>query len=103
MLSNIHVVISSAQHLSNLCRSVSTLVFEAGVNDIKNKWSEDLKVDFSCIADSLLDTGKQLIITGLFPSPCFGDVKFSCLAQLHTWLKGYCIKAFPSWQQFHYT
>ncbi len=52
----------SALHLCDQYRSVSTLVLEAGVNDIRNQRSEELKDDFAHLVDTLLDTGKQLII-----------------------------------------
>lgn len=83
---------SAALRLSDQCSSVSTLVIEAGVNDIKKQRSEELKVDFARLVDSLLDTGKQVIVSGPLPSPCFGDIKFSRLRQLHIWQKSYCMR-----------
>jgi len=81
---------SCALHLSDQFRTVSTLVLEAGVNDIKHQQSEVLKdyfirfieASFQCpAADNFRSTTLS----------CFGDLKFSRLRQLHTWLKGYCM------------
>ncbi len=74
---SINDVKSAALHLSDQYSSVPTLVVEAGVNDIKNQRSEELKQDFIRLVESLLDTGKQVIVSGPLPSPCFSDIKFS--------------------------
>lgn len=71
--------------------SASTVVIQAGTNDIKDRQSEVLKKDFATSIDCLLDTGKRLVISGPIPAPRFGDVPFSRLYQLHLWLKGYCL------------
>ena len=93
---SVNNIITAALHLSAQYRSASVLVLEAGVNDIKIQQSEALKEDFTRLVDTLLDTGKQLILSGPLPSPCFGDVKYSRLRQLHTWLKGFCMsKSIP--------
>ncbi|TWW74414.1 hypothetical protein D4764_14G0004170 [Takifugu flavidus] len=76
----------SAQH-----PSASTLVLEAGINNLKFQQSEVLKQDFIFLVDRLLDTGKRLIISGPLPPPRYGDVVTSRLRQLHLWLKGYCL------------
>ncbi len=81
---------SSAQRLLRHHPSVSTVVVEAGTNDLRLQQSEKLKDDFLSLIDNLRQTNKQIIILGPLPSPHFGDVKFSRLWQLHTWLKGYC-------------
>ncbi|TWW54729.1 hypothetical protein D4764_0249180 [Takifugu flavidus] len=59
----------SAQH-----PSASTLVLEAGINDLKFQQSEVLKQDSISLVDRLLDTGKRLIISGPLPPPRYGDV-----------------------------
>ncbi len=87
---SINDISSVAKLLSDWHRSASTLVIEAGVNDIKNQRSEELKEDYTRLVDSLLDTGKQLVISGPLPSLYSGDVKFSRLRQSHIWLKRYC-------------
>lgn len=69
----------------------STLVIEAGVNGMKNQRSEELKEDFTHLVDTLLVTGKQVVVCGPLPPPCFGNIKFSRLHQLHAWQKGYCM------------
>uniref|UniRef100_A0A665WRD4 SGNH hydrolase-type esterase domain-containing protein n=1 Tax=Echeneis naucrates TaxID=173247 RepID=A0A665WRD4_ECHNA len=78
---------SAAGLLSDRHRSASTLAIELGANDIKKQRSEDLKEDFRKLIDRLLDTGKQLVISGPLPSMYSGKVRFSRLLQLHTWLK----------------
>lgn len=84
-------VTSSALQLSAQHPSASTLVLEAGINDLKFQQSEVLKQDFISLVDRLLDTGKRLIISGPLPPPRYGDVITSRLRQLHLWLKGYCL------------
>ncbi|TWW54216.1 hypothetical protein D4764_0264650 [Takifugu flavidus] len=84
-------VTSSALQLSAQHPSASTLVLEAGINDLKFQQSEVLKQDFISLVDRLLDTGKRLIISGPLPPPRYGDVVTSRLHQLHLWLKGYCL------------
>ncbi len=44
--------------------SASAVIVQAGTNDIKYQQSEILKGDFMGLVDSLLDTGKQIIISG---------------------------------------
>ena len=89
-------IASSALQLLNQHSSAATVVLEAGLNDLKHQWSELLKTDFIRLTDSLLDTGKNIIISGPLPPPRFGDVKFSRIRQLHIWLKGYCmVKSIP--------
>ncbi|TWW54102.1 hypothetical protein D4764_0145690 [Takifugu flavidus] len=67
-------VTSSALQLSAQHPSASTLVLEAGINDLKFQQSEVLKQDFISLVDRLLDTGKRLIISGPLPLPRYGDV-----------------------------
>ncbi|TWW77909.1 hypothetical protein D4764_11G0000300 [Takifugu flavidus] len=67
-------VTSSALQLSAQHPSASTLVLEAGINDLKFQQSEVLKQDFISLVDRLLDTGKRLIISGPLPPPRYGDV-----------------------------
>ena len=94
--SRVTEITSSALQLSAQHNSASTLVLEAGINDLKNHQSEVLKQDFVSLVDRLLDTGKRLIISGPLPPPRYGDVTTSRLRQLHLWLKGYCLgKSIP--------
>ena len=89
-------VASSALQLSEQHSLASTLVQEAGINNLKNQQSEVLKRDYISLVDRLLDTGKWQIIAGPLPPPQYGDVTTSRLRQLHLWLKGYClIKSIP--------
>ena len=88
----VNEVASSALKLSEQHSLASTLVLEAGINDLKNQQSEVLKQDYISLVDRLLDTGKRLIIAGPLPPPRYGDVTTSRLRQLHLWLKGYCLK-----------
>ncbi|KAL7394730.1 hypothetical protein ABVT39_003009 [Epinephelus coioides] len=89
-------VASSALQLTARHSSASTLVLEAGINDLRNQQSEVLKQDFTSLVDRLLDTEKRLIISGPLPPPRYGDVTTSHLRQLHLWLKGYCFsKSIP--------
>ncbi len=80
-------ITSSALLLVDQHDSASAVVIEAGVNDCKFQQSELLRKEF---VDSLLDTGKQCFISGQLLATRFGDVNFSCLCQLHIWLKGFC-------------
>ena len=70
--------------------SATTVIVQAGSNDLKLQQSESLKKDFVQVVDNLLDTGKQVVISGPIPSPHFGDIVFSRIRQLHIWLKRYC-------------
>ena len=70
--------------------SASTVILHIGSNDIKAQQSEKLKKDFISLIDTLLDSRAQCVISGPMPSPCWGDIKFSRLLNLHIWLKGYC-------------
>lgn len=67
-----------------------TVVVHCGSNDIGREQSEQLEVDFKNLINVLLETGKQTVISGPLPSPSFGDIAFSRIRQLHTFLKGYC-------------
>ncbi|XP_061563256.1 uncharacterized protein LOC133418538 [Cololabis saira] len=82
---------SAALRLCDQHSSASTLVLEAGINDLRNRQSEVLKQEFRAMVDRLLDTGKRLVISGPLPPPRYGDVTTSRLRQLHRWLKGYCL------------
>ncbi|KAL7378551.1 hypothetical protein ABVT39_015497 [Epinephelus coioides] len=66
---------SSTLQLTARHSSASTLVLEAGINDLRNQQSEVLKQDFISLVDCLLDTGKRLIISGPLPPPRY--VSFS--------------------------
>ncbi|KAK0138885.1 hypothetical protein N1851_024558 [Merluccius polli] len=70
--------------------SATTVIVQAGTNDLKLQQSESLKKDFVQLVNNLLDTGKQVVISGPIPSPRFGDIVFSRIRQLHIWLKRYC-------------
>lgn len=50
------------------------MVLEAGINNLRFQQSEILKQDFATMIDRLLATGKQLIIPGPLPPPCYGDI-----------------------------
>ncbi|CAJ1055543.1 hypothetical protein D4764_0229340 [Xyrichtys novacula] len=82
---------SSALQLSKEHGSATTLVLQAGTNNLKKQQSEVLKQDFSSLVDRLLHTGKHVVISGLLPSPRHRDVSSSRIRQLHLWLKGYCL------------
>lgn len=70
--------------------SASTVILHVGSKDIKTQQSEKLKKDFMSLIDTLLDSRAQCVISGAMSSPCWGDVKFSCVLNLHISLKGYC-------------
>lgn len=67
-----------------------SLVVHIGANDIRAAASEQIKEDFNRLMDTLWETGKTIAISG--PLPCFnrGDMKYSRLRQLHSWLKERC-------------
>lgn len=77
------VVATSALQLNAQHRSALTLVLEASFND-KYQQSEILKQDFAAMIDCLLDTGKQLIISGPLLPPRYGDVTTRVLSHLWT-------------------
>ena len=68
----------------------SSIIIHAGSNDIGLQQSERLKDDFRALISSVLAADRTCIISGPFPSPCYGDGKFSSIRGLHIWLKGYC-------------
>ena len=70
--------------------TASTAIVHVGSNDIRLQQSQKLVDDFETLIHTVLDTGKRCVVSGPIPSPCFGDVNFSRLRQLHIWLKGYC-------------
>lgn len=70
--------------------SATTIIIHVGTNDLRNNQSETLKEDFMKLMDSLLQTDRKFIASGPLPCPSFGNIKFSRVRQLHTWLKGYC-------------
>ncbi|KAK7883854.1 hypothetical protein WMY93_026977 [Mugilogobius chulae] len=80
----------SAPQIISQLPSVSTVVIHVGSNDLKRQQSEKLKDDFIALINSIQSTGKKCVISGPLPAPCFGDVKFSRLRQLHVWLKAFC-------------
>ena len=82
--------------------SASTVVTHVGSNDIKLQQSEKLKDDFKTLIDTVLESGRQCVISGPLPSPRFGDVKFSRMRQLHIWLKKLCCTmGIPFVDNFH--
>ena len=81
---SVNEVASSALTLSAQHSAASTLVLEAGINNLKIQQSEVLKRDYVSFVDPLLDTGKWLIIAG--PLPHLGMVTSRQL-----WLQGYCL------------
>lgn len=86
-------VTTSALQLSEQHCSASTMVLEAGINDLRFQQSEILKQEFATMIDRLLATEKRLIISG---PPRYGDIITSRLRQLHLRLKGYCLmKSIP--------
>lgn len=70
--------------------AASTVIVHVGSNDIKLQQSEKLRDDFKTLINTLLESGKQCVVSGPFPSPRYTDMVFSRIRQLHTWLKGYC-------------
>ena len=78
---------SAADQVIHNQESAKTVIVQAGTNALKEQQSESLKKNFVQLVDNLLVTGKQLVISGPIPSPCFGDIVFSRIRQLHIWLK----------------
>lgn len=70
--------------------TASTIAVHVGSNDIKIQQSEKLKDYFKELIETVFKTGMQCVISGPIPSPCFGDMNFSRIRQLHIWLKTYC-------------
>lgn len=86
-------VTTSALQLSEQHCTASTMVLEAGINNLRFQQSEILKQDFATMIDRLLATEKRLMISG---PPRQGDIITSRLRQLHLRLKGYCLmKSIP--------
>ena len=63
--------------------AATTIIFHVGSNDISLESSVDLEADFKNLINTLLETGRQCVISALIPSICFGDVNFSRIRQLH--------------------
>lgn len=83
--------------------AASTILTHIGSNNLKLENSEGPKNDFKILTDTVLTAGKQCVVSGLLPSPRFGDVKFSCAHQLHVWIKGYCLlMGIPFVDNFHF-
>ena len=78
---------SAADQVIHNQESAKTVIVQAGTNALKEQQSESLKKNFVQLVDNLLVTVKQLVISGPIPSPCFGDIVFSRIRQLHIWLK----------------
>lgn len=57
-----------------------------GINDIKSQKMKVPKEYVGLLVDSLLDTRKQVIISGPVPPPRFGDIKLIRVRQFHIWL-----------------
>ena len=69
---------------------VSSVVIHVGSNDIKRQQSELLQEDFKALITTVRATGKTCIISGPFPSPQYGDERYSRIRDLHIWLKRHC-------------
>ena len=69
---------------------IDSIVVHMGFNDIMEGSSEQLKLVFKELIDSLLDTNKRPIISGPVPSLNRGIECFSMILSLHNWLCDYC-------------
>jgi lysophospholipase L1-like esterase len=69
---------------------INSIVVHVGFNDIMKGSSEQLKLDFKELIDSLLDTNKRPIISGPVSSLNRGIERFSRIIFLHNCLRDYC-------------
>jgi hypothetical protein len=69
---------------------IDSIVVHVSFNDIMKGSSEQLKLDFKELIDSLLDTNKRPIISGPVSSLNRGIKRFSRILSLHNWQRDYC-------------
>lgn len=72
--------------LPTLPMSISTLVVHVGTNDIMQTHTEPIKSAFLDLFNFLKQTGKVVYVSGPIPTFQKGDMRFSKLFGLHTWL-----------------
>lgn len=69
---------------------IDSIVVLVGFNYIMKGSSEQFKLDFKVLIDSLPDNNKRPIISGPVPSLNRGIEGFSRILSLHNWLRDYC-------------
>jgi hypothetical protein len=69
---------------------IDSIVVHVGFNEIMKSSSEQLKLDFKELNDSVLDANKIPIISGPVPTLNRGIEHFSKILYLHNWLRDYC-------------
>jgi hypothetical protein len=69
---------------------LETVIFHAGVNDLRQKETETLKSHFCSLAEEVSKAGKNLVISGPLPMTRKGCEAFSRLLSLNDWLIKWC-------------
>ena len=71
-------------------KEIDTVIFHAGVNDLRYKETETLKTHFRNLAADLSNAKMSLVISGPLPMRRRGCEAFSRLLNLNEWLKTWC-------------
>ena len=71
-------------------KDLDTVIFHAGVNDLRYKQTETLKAHFRTVAKEVSSANKSLVISGPLPMRRKGCEAFSRLLNLNEWLKTWC-------------
>ena len=69
---------------------LGTVIFHAGVNDLRQKETETLKSHFRSLAEEVSKAGKNLVLSGPLPMTRKGCEAFSRLLSLNDWLIKWC-------------
>ena len=69
---------------------IHCIIVHVGFNDIIKGSSEKLKLDIKELIDSLLNTNKRHILSGLLPSLNRGIEHCLRILSPHSWLRDYC-------------
>uniref|UniRef100_A0A8C6SPY5 SGNH hydrolase-type esterase domain-containing protein n=1 Tax=Neogobius melanostomus TaxID=47308 RepID=A0A8C6SPY5_9GOBI len=67
--------------------TITTIIIHVGTNDTSLHQSEITKIEFRLLFDFLSRCGKTVLISGPLPALGRGDVRFSRIQALHSWLK----------------
>uniref|UniRef100_A0A8C7Y4H8 Ubiquitin carboxyl-terminal hydrolase n=1 Tax=Oryzias sinensis TaxID=183150 RepID=A0A8C7Y4H8_9TELE len=86
----VNYISNSARRLTVKHPSAKIFIVHAGSYNLKQQKSETLKMDFINLIHKIQLLNINCIISGPLPAPCYGDIMFSRVLQLHIWLKAYC-------------
>ena len=72
--------------LKSRLKNVSKIILQIGVNDIKGRGSESIKHDLKEVIKNIHKMGKDVIISGPFPTPNMNSECFSRMVCINDWL-----------------